>query len=159
GTSSLTEQRFHRTPGFGPEPAYVVGTSMGARVAQELALAYPHLVRKAVFLAGHARFDHFQKTLSQGEQELDAKAIMLPPRYEAPLTALMNLSPATMADPNAARDWLDLFEFSGGPVSPGVRAQRRMDREFDRREAYRTIAVPCLAVGFADDRMVPPHLT
>jgi len=46
------------------------------------------------------------------------------------VTAVMNLSPATMADPHASRDWLDLFEFTGGPVTPGIRAQRRMDHEF-----------------------------
>jgi pimeloyl-ACP methyl ester carboxylesterase len=146
-------------PMLGSEPAHLVGTSMGARVAQELALAHPKLVRRAVFLAGHARLDQFQKTLSAGEEELDAKGVALPPRYEAALTAVMNLSPATMADSDTARDWLDVFEFSGGPVSPGVRAQRRMDHDFDRRVAYRAIAAPCLALGFADDRMIPPHLT
>lgn len=143
---------------LGEGPALVVGTSMGARVAQELALARPELVRKAVFLAGHGRLDQFQKVLSLGEHELDSSGIALPPKYEAAITAVMNLSPATMADANAARDWLDLFEFTGGPVSPGIRAQRRMDHEFDRVQAYRDITVSCLAVGFADDRMIPPYL-
>ncbi|QBS42704.1 alpha/beta fold hydrolase [Nocardia sp. CS682] len=140
-------------------PALVVGTSMGARVAQELALARPELVRKAVFMAGHGRLDQFQKTLSLGEHQLDASGVRLPEKYEAAITAVMNLSPATMADANAARDWLDLFEFTGGPVTPGIRAQRRMDHDFERVQAYRAIAVPCLAVGFADDRMIPPYLT
>ncbi|WP_067531258.1 alpha/beta fold hydrolase [Nocardia crassostreae] len=140
-------------------PALVVGQSMGSRVAQELALARPDLVRKAVFLAGHARLDQFQKTLSFGEHEFDASGVRLPAKYEAAITALMNLSPATMADTNAARDWLDLFEFTGGPVVPGVRAQRRMDHDFDRTAAYRNITVPCLSVGFADDRMIPPYLS
>lgn len=140
-------------------PALVVGQSMGSRVAQELALARPDLVRKAAFLAGHARLDQFQKTMSLGEHELDASGVRLPAKYEAALTALMNLSPATMANVNAARDWLDLFEFTGGPVSPGVRAQRRMDHDFDRAAAYRAISVPCLSVGFADDRMIPPYLS
>lgn len=140
-------------------PALVVGTSMGARVAQELSLARPDLVRKAVFMAGHGRLDQFQKTLSLGEHELDASGVKLPPKYDAALTAVMNLSPATLAEPNAARDWLDLFEFSGGPVKPGVRAQRRMDHDFDRLAAYRAITVPCLSVGFADDRMIPPYLS
>lgn len=139
-------------------PALVVGTSMGARVAQELALARPELVRKAVFLAGHGRMDEFQKTLSLGEHELDESGVKLPAKYEAALNAVMNLSPATMADRHSARDWLDLFEFTGGPVTPGIRAQRRMDHEFDRLQAYRGIQVPCLAVGFADDRMIPPYL-
>ncbi|NNH73565.1 alpha/beta hydrolase [Nocardia uniformis] len=140
-------------------PVLLVGTSMGARVAQELSLARPDLVRKAVFMAGHGRLDQFQKTLSAGEHELDAMGVTLPPKYDAALTAVMNLSPATLADPNSARDWLDLFEFSGGPASPGVRAQRRMDRDFNRLAAYRAITVPCLSIGFADDRMIPPYLS
>ncbi|MEV6325784.1 alpha/beta hydrolase [Nocardia sp. NPDC051787] len=144
---------------LGEGPALVVGTSMGARVAQELALARPDLVRKAVFMAGHGRLDQFQKTLSLGEHELDASGVKLPPKYDAAITAVMNLSPATMAEPNAARDWLDLFEFTGGPVPPGIRAQRRMDHDFDRVQAYRAIRVPCLSVGFADDRMIPPYLS
>jgi len=71
----------------------------------------------------------------------------------------MNLSPASLADENTARDWLDVFEFSGGKMSPGVRAQLGMDREFDRRAAYRAITKQCLAVGFADDRMIPAYLS
>ena len=34
-----------------------------------------------------------------------------------------------------------------------------MDHDFDRREAYRKIDVTCLALGFADDRMIPAYLT
>ncbi|KAF0847954.1 alpha/beta fold hydrolase [Nocardia caishijiensis] len=140
-------------------PALVAGTSMGARVAQELALARPDLVRKAVFMAGHGRLDQFQKTLSAGEQDLDTAGVRLPAKFEAAVTAVMNLSPATMADRNAARDWLDLFEFTGGPATAGIRAQRAMDHDFDRLAAYRAITVPCLAIGFADDRMIPPYLS
>lgn len=139
-------------------PVFLVGQSMGSRVAQEVALARPDLVRKAVFMAGHARLDQFQKTLGLGEHDLDDAGVRLPAKYEAAMTALMNLSPASLADQHAARDWLDLFEFTGGPVTPGVRAQRRMDHEFDRTAAYRGITVPCLALGFADDRMIPPYL-
>ncbi|MVU79280.1 alpha/beta fold hydrolase [Nocardia sp. ET3-3] len=140
-------------------PVLVVGQSMGSRVAQELALTRPDLVRKAVFMAGHARLDQFQKTLSLGEHEIDDSGVRLPAKYEAAMTALMNLSPASLADPHTARDWLDLFEFTGGPATPGVRAQRRMDHDFDRTAAYRAITVPCLSIGFADDRMIPPYLS
>ncbi|MBO0880966.1 MAG: alpha/beta hydrolase, partial [Mycobacterium sp.] len=144
---------------LGEGPAFVAGTSMGARVAQELALTRPDLVGKAVFFAGHGRMDRFQQVLSEGEQQLDDANIVLPPKYDAALTAVMNLSATTMADDAAARDWLDLFEFSGGQPSPGVRAQRRMPHDFDRVAAYRAITVPCLAVGFAADRMIPPYLS
>ncbi|CAM3127482.1 alpha/beta fold hydrolase [Prescottella defluvii] len=144
---------------LGGGPAHVVGTSMGARVAQELALARPELVRKAVFLAGHARMDQFQRTLNEGERELEDAGITLPSKYRAAVTAVMNLSPATLADQHAARDWLDVFEFSGGKTSAGVRAQLAMDRDFDRAAAYRGITRPCLSVGFADDRMIPAYLS
>lgn len=144
---------------LGLGPAHVVGTSLGARVAQELALARPDLVRKAVFLAGHARMDYFQQTLTEGERDLVDKGVELPPKYRAAVTAVMNLSPASLVDTNTSRDWLDLFEFSGGRTSPGVRAQMGMDRAFDRRAAYRAITTPSLSVGFADDRMIPSYLS
>lgn len=143
---------------LGSGPAHIVGTSLGARVAQELALARPDLVKKAVFLAGHARMDLFQQTLTEGERALVDNGVELPPKYRAAVTAVMNLSPASLADTNTARDWLDLFEFSGGRTSAGVRAQMGMDRAFDRRAAYRQITAKCLSVGFADDRMIPAYL-
>jgi len=67
---------------------------MGARVAQELSLTRPDLVRKAVFMAAHGRLDQFQQVLSLGEHDLDASGVKLPPKYEAAVTAVMNLSPA-----------------------------------------------------------------
>ena len=140
-------------------PAIVVGTSMGARVASELALAHPDLVTKAVLMGGHARFDQFQLTLSAGERELDASGVKLPPKYQAAITAALNLSPATLADTRAARDWLDIFEFSISVPSAGVKAQKRMEKDFNRLDAYRGIKVPVLGVAFADDRMIPPYLT
>ncbi|CAM3897194.1 alpha/beta fold hydrolase [Smaragdicoccus niigatensis] len=140
-------------------PAYLVGTSMGARVAAEVALAHPELVSKAVLMGGHGRFDQFQRTLSAGERELDQNGVKLPAKYQAAVTAVMNLSPATLADERAARDWLDIFEFTIGAPSAGVKAQRRMDREFNRVDAYRGIRVPVLGMAFADDRMIPPYLT
>ena len=125
---------------LGAEPAVVVGTSMGARVAQELALTRPQLVRKAVFLAGHARLDQFQKTLSLGEHDLDAQgdqaAVEVP---RPPITAVMNLSPATLADSRRRRrtGWT----CSSSPVDPDHprRAGTTRDgpRIRDRISAYR----------------------
>ncbi|OZC60099.1 alpha/beta hydrolase [Rhodococcus sp. 06-621-2] len=142
----------------GDEKAFVVGTSMGARVAQELALRRPELLRKAVFLAGHARLDEFQRTLGEGEVALADAKTQLPPKYAAAITAALNLSPTTLADSRTARDWLDLLEFSVAPVTPGVRAQIGMDDSFDRTSAYGKIDLPCLSVGFEHDRMIPPFL-
>ncbi len=143
---------------LGGGAARVVGTSLGARVAQELALARPDLVDRAVMLGTAGRNDPVQSALSQGERALHDEGIALPGRYFAAMNAVLNLSPATLRDPQAVRDWLDVFEFSGSTVSAGVRAQMEMN-EFDSRlDAYRAIAVPCLVVGFADDRVLPPYL-
>ncbi|MGW0044937.1 alpha/beta fold hydrolase [Rhodococcus sp. NPDC003348] len=139
-------------------PAYVVGTSLGARIAQELALSRPELVRKAVFLAAHGRRDTLQKALSEGERELDRQGIVLPDSYRAAITAVLNLSPASLVDPMAAQDWLDIFAFSKGESSPGVRAQKNLDDFGDRLSVYGRITVPCLAIGFADDRLLAPTL-
>lgn len=142
---------------LGGGPAHVVGTSMGARVAQELALARPDLVAKAVLLATTGRPHPVAHMLNAGERALQEQGITLPPEYAAAIKAILNLSPHTVHDPNRAQEWLDIFEYSAGAApSAGVRAQMRMDRSKDRLADYARITVPCLVVGFSDDRMLPP---
>ncbi len=138
-------------------PAHVAGTSLGARVVQELALARPDLLLCAVLLAAHGRPDPVQRVLSQGERALHDSGVTLPPAYHAAVTAHLNLSPRTLTDPAAVADWLDLFELAGSTITAGVRAQLGILDE-DRLDAYRAITVPCLVVAFADDRMLPPYL-
>ena len=135
-------------------------TSLGARITQELALARPDLVACAVALAGHARFDQAGRALSAGKRALHDSGTVLPPAYYAAVTAQLNLSPATLRDELAVRDWLDLFEMAGSAITPGVRAQLALSENVvvDRRAAYAAITVPMLVVGFADDRLIPPHL-
>ncbi|WP_433715840.1 alpha/beta fold hydrolase [Nocardia sp. CA-084685] len=53
---------------LGAGPAHVVGTSLGARVVQELALARPDLVGKAVMVATAGRPHPLSRTLNLGEQ-------------------------------------------------------------------------------------------
>ncbi|MBY8848386.1 alpha/beta hydrolase [Saccharothrix sp. MB29] len=138
--------------------AHVVGTSLGARVAQELARARPDLVSRAVLLATAGRDDPVQLALSRGERALHDQGVALPAEYHAAVSAVLNLSPATLRDPVAARDWLDVLGFAGPSAGKGVRAQLELDDFGDRLAAYRDITVPCLVVGFADDRVLPPHL-
>ncbi|ONI89475.1 alpha/beta hydrolase [Saccharothrix sp. ALI-22-I] len=138
--------------------AHVVGTSLGARVTQELALARPDLVSKAVLMATTGRNDAVQTAWSRGERELHDQGITLPERYFAAVNAVLNLSPATLRDPVGVRDWLDIFELTGSAVSKGVRAQMEMNEFENRLDAYRAITVPCLVIGFADDRVLPAYL-
>ncbi|WP_067822130.1 alpha/beta fold hydrolase [Nocardia inohanensis] len=142
---------------LGGGPAHVVGTSMGARVAQELALARPGSVRKLVLLATTGRPHPMAHTMNLGEQALIDQGIQLPAQYAAAVKASLNLSPHTLEDPVKAQEWLDIFEYTAGAKpSPGVRAQLRMDRSRDRLADYARITAPTLVVGFADDRMLPP---
>lgn len=140
--------------GFGP--VAVVGTSLGARMAQELALARPDLVSRAVCLAAHGRSDPLSRAMTAGECALHDAGTVLPPQLHAAFTAIQNLSPRTLADPRAVQDWLEVFEFGGSAVGPGVRAQLALGDQPDRLAAYAGIRVPLLAVAYADDLVVLP---
>ncbi|MCU1650364.1 MAG: alpha/beta hydrolase [Pseudonocardia sp.] len=145
---------------LGGGPARVVGTSLGARVAQELALARPDLVRQVVAMAAHARLDPLQRTLTRGEELLFDKAVELPAEYRAAVTAVLNLSPATLRDESSVTDWLDVFEVAGASTTAGGCAELAVSsRLTDRRAAYRAVSVPTLVVAFADDVMIPPYLS
>lgn len=140
-------------------PAHVIGTSLGARVVQELLLARPDLVRSAVVMGGHTRIDDVGQLLTRGEQELFDQKIVLPKAYKAAVEALLNLSPATLLDETKANDWLALLEYSAGPASSGERGQLgASERLGDRGAAYRAITRPLLVIGFADDLMIPAYL-
>lgn len=143
---------------LGGAPADVVGHSMGARVVQELALARPRLVRKAVMLGAAGRSHPLAHTLNRGEQALHDQGIQLPAQYSAAIKAMLNLSPHTLEDAARAQEWLDIFEFTTAKPASGVRAQIGMDRSRDRLADYAHITAPSLVVGFADDRMTPPLL-
>ncbi|WP_255621924.1 alpha/beta fold hydrolase [Pseudonocardia sp. DSM 110487] len=141
-------------------PAAVVGTSLGARIVVELALARPDLVTRAVALAAHARLDPVQRAFTAGEIALADEKIVLPLGYHASVAATQYLSPATLRDDQAAQDWLDLLSFAGSGVGPGQRAQLAVSVALtDRTAAYRDIAVPLLVVAFADDATIPPRLS
>ncbi|MBY4573890.1 alpha/beta hydrolase [Gordonia paraffinivorans] len=144
---------------LGRGPAIVIGTSLGARITQELALARPDVVKAAVLVATYGRSTPLQQAISAGERALYDNNIKLPREYEAAITAHLNLSPHTLDDDRAARDWLDIISFSPQTVTPGVRAQLELhNNELDRLAAYKAITRPTLVVGFADDRTLPPKL-
>ncbi len=144
---------------LGAGPALVVGTSLGARITQELVLARPDLVRGVAMLATYGRSTPMLEAFSHGERALYDRGIELPTEYYAAVTAHMNLSPHTLANDRDARDWLDIIGFGGPQRSAGVRAQLSLhEREADRLAAYRAIDRPALVVGFADDRTLPVQL-
>jgi pimeloyl-ACP methyl ester carboxylesterase len=144
---------------LGGGPARVVGTSLGAHVAQELALARPDLVRQLVAMAAHARLDPVQRMLTRGEEALFDEKVQLPAPFRAAVNAVLNLSPETLRDQPRVTDWLDILELTAAPTTAGGRAELGVSAQLtDRREAYRAITVPTLVIAFADDVMVPAFL-
>lgn len=142
---------------LGLGPCRLVGTSMGAYVVQELALLRPALVRQAVLMATRGRVDAMRRALTAAEIELYDSGVELPRRFDAVVQAMRNLSPRSLSDDTAVRDWLDVLEVTSG-TSPGERVHMTLDPEPGRLDAYRNITVPCHVIAFQDDLVTPPEL-
>ncbi|WP_416969945.1 alpha/beta fold hydrolase [Streptomyces sp. 4F14] len=140
---------------LGIGPCAVVGTSLGARIAAELALARPELVSRLVLMAARGRSDALSTALNHAERELEDLGIELPPRYRAVAQVLQQLSRGGLADDRRAADWLEVFELSTAAES-AVRAQRGLYPMPDRLAAYRGIRAPSHVVSFSDDVLAPP---
>jgi pimeloyl-ACP methyl ester carboxylesterase len=138
-------------------PCRIVGTSMGAMIAQELAIGWPGLVRCAVLMATRARSDVIRKAQDAADRALIESGIRLPVKYDAVQTVMKMLSPQTLNDDDAITSWLEVFELTG---DAGAQAggQAWVDLLQDRREALRTIAAPCRVIGFTDDLITPSYL-
>ena len=138
-------------------PVRIVGTSLGAVIAQELAIRWPHLVRCAVLMSTKARSDPARLAHAQGYRALAESGVTLPPDFRASVTAFEMLSPATLNDETAAAAWLDTLR-SSASVAEQANGQDWVDVTGDRREALRGVTAPCRVITFTDDLVTPPHL-
>lgn len=137
-------------------PCRLVGTSMGAFIATELAVSRPDLVTCCVLMAVRARADVVRRALSDGERALARSGIQLPPGYEAAVSVLQMLSPASLNDDTAISMWLDIYEMAAGRRAAS--GQTTIDLTSDRRDALRAVPVPCRVIAFSEDLLCPPHL-
>jgi pimeloyl-ACP methyl ester carboxylesterase len=137
-------------------PCRLVGASLGAAIAAELAVRRPDLVICCVLMAMRARTDAFRRAMSDGEQALSDSGIELPPAYGAANSVLQMFSPATLNNDQVISMWLDLYELSARRKA--ARGQNAIDITADRRDALRAVPVPCRIIGFANDLTCPPHL-
>jgi pimeloyl-ACP methyl ester carboxylesterase len=140
-------------------PAHVIGTSLGGRITQELALTRPALVRSAVMMATAGRPEPVSQAWSQAVCDLHDKGVEIPLQFYSVASVVRNLSQTTLADPVVARDWLQMYEFAGNTLGAGERIQLGLGEYDTRLAAYRDIAVRSLVIGFADDVVLPPRLS
>ncbi|WP_091671680.1 alpha/beta fold hydrolase [Amycolatopsis marina] len=156
GLSSLVSDTVALIERLGLAPCRLVGFSLGARIVQELLLSRPDLVVRAVLLATRGRVDRWTRAMVTAEQTGRTTT----PEFDAVVRAMQNLSPRTLRDERAARDWLELFELTADVAPPGLHEQVALEELLaDRLPAYAAIGVPCLVVGFGDDVVTPPNLT
>ncbi len=139
-------------------PCRLVGTSLGAVVATELAVRRPDLVSCCVLMAVRARADATRRAISAAERVLTSGGVQLPPAYEASVSVLQMFSPATLNDNARASVWLDVYEMSAARRA-AAKGQGAIDISSDRRDALQAVPVPCRVIAFSDDLMCPPHLS
>jgi len=143
--------------GLDAGPCRLVGTSLGALVAAELAISRPDLVSCCALMAMRARSDAVRRAISAGEKTLTNSGIQLPAAYQASVGVLQMFSPATLNDDAAIATWLDIYEMSASRRA-AASGQDAIDLTSDRREALRAVPVPCRMIAFSDDLMCPPRL-
>jgi pimeloyl-ACP methyl ester carboxylesterase len=138
-------------------PSKLVGTSLGALIAAELAVSRPDLVSCCVLMAMRGRADAARRAISAGERALARGRIQLPPAYDASVSVLQMFSPATLNDDATISGWLDIYEMSAARRA-AASGQDAIDLTSDRRAALRAVPVPCRVIAFSDDLMCPPYL-
>jgi pimeloyl-ACP methyl ester carboxylesterase len=138
-------------------PCRIVGTSMGAYIATELAVTRPDLVTCCVLIATRARTDAFRRALSAGERALGRSGVQPPTAYDVPVSVLQMFSPATLNDDAAISTWLDIYEMTASRRA-SASGQDAVDLTSDRHDMLRRVPVPCRVIAFTDDLMCPPHL-
>lgn len=134
-------------------PCLVVGASLGAMVGQELAIAYPELVRAAVLLGTRSRTDFFRGKLTRA-MAAQARSGRPPSELDALLLLSQLFSVATLADERKAAELLTLFRtFYSGGVGPALQYEATIIP--DRTDALRDVACPCMIIAFAEDSLTP----
>jgi pimeloyl-ACP methyl ester carboxylesterase len=138
-------------------PCALVGTSMGAIIATEVAASRPDLVSCCVLMATRSRADAARKALSAADRVLVDSGVRLPAAYDAPTSVVQMFSPATLNDDAAVSIWLDIFEMSAERKA-SASGQTAIDLTSDRSDTLRAVPVPCRVIAFSDDLICPPHL-
>ncbi len=143
---------------LGIGPCLVAGTSLGAFITQELALARPDLVRGAAMLGTVGRQDVFLRAVTALSLEL-LETDVLSKRLDVIMTAVMAFSPRRLHEDDFMQLYLDALLASPAWEKDGALGQYAADRDYDNRlGALSGITVPSLVVGFELDMVTATNL-
>jgi pimeloyl-ACP methyl ester carboxylesterase len=143
---------------LGIGPCLVAGTSLGAFITQELALARPDLVRGAAMLGTVGRQDVFLRAVTALSLEL-LETDVQSRRLDVIMTAVMAFSPRRLHEDDFMQLYLDALLGSPAWEKDGALGQYAADRDYDNRlEALGGITVPSLVVGFELDMLTATNL-
>jgi len=147
---------------IGVGPAFVVGHSLGAIIAQELALARPELIRAAVLMGTLARKDRVRRELAR-RALTDLEAGVAPRASDVAVRALTMFGRDVLEDDEWMRVFFAQSEAAPQPDSQAQRGllglQHASTAYDDRISILAAIRCPCLVIGFAEDLLVPATLS
>jgi pimeloyl-ACP methyl ester carboxylesterase len=143
---------------LGIGPARIVAVSMGSFIAQELMVARPELVSRAVLMATRGRLDKAREFFRTAEDEMAASGVQLPVSYDAKIRLLESFSPKTLSNDEAVSEWIGMFNVWPVKWTPGIIRQGAISPQGNHLPTYQSITAPVLVLGFADDIVTPPHL-
>lgn len=140
---------------LGIERSHVVGHSLGAAIAQELALSYPEKIDRMILLGAFARpsptslllLDFWIQALRAGSDPRALWLVLLPWFY----------TPAFMMQPERVDAVLEAVARDPYPVSPeGLANQVAAAREHNVLDRLGQIGAPTLVLVGGDDIQAPP---
>jgi thioesterase CepJ len=138
-------------------PCRIAGSSLGAMVAQELALVRPDLVTGMALLGTRGRLTRFLRGFGTAAVGATRPNSAIPPDYAAVNGMATLFSLRTLADDAFVDEWLQLaIRF---PVRGDGLAEQYAAALFpDRLQALSAVTVPTLVVAFGEDVITPPEL-
>jgi len=139
-------------------PCRLVAFSLGSQVVLRALSRAAGRVDRAVLMGARGRRDTFGSAFAAAELALHDSGTTLPPEYRAMVKALQYLSPATLAEPRKARNWLQIFTLYGDEQGPAMRRQLACNVDDAPPVDHTAITMPVLVLSFADDRVTPAAL-
>jgi pimeloyl-ACP methyl ester carboxylesterase len=155
-TRMLAEDTAGLMQTLGLQQARVAGLSMGSAIAQELALAYPHLVRSLVLISSWSRCDAYTQAVFDHFKQ--ARAALAPADF-VQLLQLWIASPPYYAAHQAQMLSDQAGAAEGYMPLPAFQAQCEACRSHDAYERLGAIRAPALLTVGDADIFTPLRLT